>query len=97
MLLPVIFIPLGIYSLLVTDCLIVQLSLYCLSSLVWSLIPAIVCYNEKKSLRKMIWAFAFGFYSLIGLSWLSIYALLTIKNSKWLTRERTLKVSKESL
>ena len=93
MLLPLVFIPLGIYSLIKTNYLIEQLSFLCLSSFVWSIIPAVVCYKEKKSLRKTIWAFCFGFYSLIGLSWISIYALITIKNSKWLTRERTIKHS----
>jgi hyaluronan synthase len=89
MMLPLIFIPLFIYSLITTHYLIEQLSLICLSSFIWSLIPAVVCYKEKKSIRKTIWAFGFGFYSLIGLSWLSIYALLTIKNSNWLTREKS--------
>jgi len=34
-----------------------------------------------------VWAFLYGFYSITALSWISIYSVLTVKNSHWMTRD----------
>lgn len=58
----------------------------CLISLIWSIIPAMI-YMRKGSIKKSVYAFVYGIFSVICLSWIPLYSLLTIKNNKWLTRE----------
>jgi len=44
---------------------------------------------KKHSFRQTIWAFMFGFYVMLALSWINIYSVFTINNSNWLTRNLT--------
>lgn len=67
--------------------LIYKLAMLTAVNLIWSLFPALIYWYKVKSLRQMIWAVIFGFYSQIALSWVGIYALLTMRDSRWLTRE----------
>ena len=53
---------------------------------IWSTFPSFIyaCkYNKKES----IWAYVFGFFNFIALSWIGPYSLLTVHKSGWLTRE----------
>jgi hyaluronan synthase len=34
-----------------------------------------------------LWAFVYAIYSAVGLTWISLYAIFTVKRSAWLTRE----------
>lgn len=87
MLLPFVFIPVGIFCLATGDHIIFQLSFIYVSAALWSLIPAIIFIRQKKSLLHTIWAFVFGLYNLLALSWIIVYSVFTLHNSNWLTRE----------
>lgn len=53
---------------------------------IWSTFPSFIyaCkYNKKES----VWAYVFGFFNFIALSWIGPYSLLTVHKSGWLTRE----------
>lgn len=94
MLLPFVFLPVGIYCLVTGHNVFFQLAFIYASAAMWSLIPAVVYIRQKESLLETIWAFGFGLYSLLAISWISIYSLFTLHNSNWLTRE--LKKAKRS-
>ena len=53
---------------------------------VWATVPAIL-YAERESPVKALLAFAVGIFNLIALSWICIYSWLTVRNSKWMTRD----------
>lgn len=55
-------------------------------SWVWATVPAIL-YAERESPLKALLAFAVGVFNLVALSWICIYSWLTVRNSKWMTRE----------
>ena len=54
-------------------------------TLLWSIVPAMI-YAKRYSLRKSFYAFAYSLFSMFCLSWIPLYAMLTLKNNKWLTR-----------
>jgi hyaluronan synthase len=58
--------------------------------LVWgaviaSIVPAAIFALRHRSLRAM-WAFPYGVFSLLGLTWITPYALMTPHKNRWLTR-----------
>ncbi len=57
-----------------------------LVSWIWATVPAIL-YAERESPVKALLAFAVGIFNLVALSWICIYSWLTVRNSKWMTRE----------
>lgn len=89
MLLPLIYIPAGLYGLLITKNMGTYLAFFCAASALWSIIPATIYICKKHSFRQTIWAFMFGFYVMLALSWINIYSVFTINNSNWLTRNLT--------
>ena len=54
-------------------------------TLLWSIVPAMI-YAKRYSLRKSFYAFAYSLFSMFCLSWIPLYAMLTLKTNKWLTR-----------
>lgn len=54
--------------------------------LVGALIPAMI-YAKRVSFLQSVWALAFSVYSVFAISWIYIYSFLTMRNSKWLTRD----------
>lgn len=88
MLLPFIFLPMTLYLFVSSGDIAFSCALLLGSSLVWSVIPGLIYCRKKRSIFQLVWAFGFGFYTLFLLSWISIYAVFTVRNSKWLTRER---------
>lgn len=86
MLIPFLFFPVTFYIVFGSGHPAAGCAVLCLSSCCWSLIPGIIYVRKKHDFGEMIWAFCFGFYSLLGLSWIGVYAFLTMRNSKWLTR-----------
>jgi len=65
-------------------------------SWMWATIPAIL-YAEKESPFKAILAFFVGIFNLAALSWICAYSWITMRNSKWMTREIKTADQKESL
>lgn len=53
--------------------------------LLWSIPPTII-YARKNSLRYCFHAFTYSIYTLLFLMWIPFYALFTLNNNKWLTR-----------
>ena len=54
-------------------------------TMIWSFVPAAI-YASRASLRESVWSFVYGIYNLVALSWVCVYSLLTVRNSKWMTR-----------
>jgi len=52
----------------------------------WALIPSLL-YAEKESPVKALLAFAVGIFSIAALSWITVYSWITVRNSKWMTRD----------
>jgi hyaluronan synthase len=87
MMLPFVFIPCTIYTLIQFNDHIPFMIYYTFSiNSVWSLLPAVI-YARRDSATGAMWAFVYGVFSLIALSWICVYSILTLRNSSWLTRE----------
>ena len=52
----------------------------------WSTIPAFF-YACRYSKNESLWSYVYGIFNFLALSWIAPYALLTIHQSGWLTRE----------
>ena len=52
----------------------------------WAMIPALL-YAEKESPVKALLAFVVGIFSIVALSWVCVYSWITVRNSKWMTRD----------
>ncbi len=65
---------------------IIFLTANALFSLVWASIPAII-YAKNTSIRKAVWALIYGAFCPMLLALLYIYSFLTLRDSRWLTRE----------
>ncbi|MBO5761786.1 MAG: glycosyltransferase family 2 protein [Lentisphaeria bacterium] len=87
MFLPFVFLPAVVISLCITESTVYQLAVLFISVILWSLLPAIV-YGKERGISKVVRAFIFGFFTLLFLSWMPVYSLFTMRNSKWLTREK---------
>lgn len=84
--LPILLLPMSIIYLIINSTnLLLILSYIIFLSLIWSSVPAIL-YARKVSISKSFYAFLYGIFSIFCLSWIPLYALLTVKNNKWLTR-----------
>ena len=55
-------------------------------TVIWSTFPALV-YASKYEKNESLWAYGFGFFNFLALSWIGPYSLLTVHRSGWLTRE----------
>ena len=86
MLMPFLLIPSAVLLLFEPADLAYKISLLFVVNVLWSLIPAAVYLNCRKSLRQVIWAFIFGFYAQFAVSWIAVYSFFTLRNSRWLTR-----------
>ena len=56
-----------------------------LLTLMWAIVPAMI-YAKRYSLFKSLYAFVYSIFSVFCLSWIPLYAMLTLRNNKWLTR-----------
>ena len=54
--------------------------------LISALVPAVI-YARRVSLPDAVWALFFSVYSVFALSWISLYAFFTLRNTSWLTRD----------
>jgi hyaluronan synthase len=83
---PIFFIPVSIIYLLFSFSERTLLFAYLgMVTLLWSIVPAMI-YAKRYSLRKSFYAFAYSLFSMFCLSWIPLYAMLTLKNNNWLTR-----------
>ena len=86
--LPFVFIPCTIYTFVqFSDHLLFMIYYIFSINSMWSLLPAAI-YARRNSKTGALWAFVYGVFSLIALSWICIYSILTLRNSSWLTREK---------
>ena len=65
--------------------LVVPLSLA--GALLSATLPALVYAWMRRDPRGALWAFAYAGYSLLGLGWIQLLALVTPHRSAWLTRQ----------
>ncbi|MGE0325033.1 MAG: glycosyltransferase family 2 protein [Polyangiaceae bacterium] len=63
-----------------------MLPLSVLGALLSAVLPALVYACMRRDPRRALWAFGYAFYSLLGLGWIQLYALVTPHHSAWLTR-----------
>lgn len=86
-LLPCIFLPLGLFSLLLTPSAL-PFAIYttAAASILWAVIPAMI-YARRYSAMQAAWSFIYAGFNLVALSWICLYSVVTVRNSKWLTRE----------
>ena len=87
MFLPFVFLPAVLISLCMTSSPLYQIAVLFISVMIWSLLPAII-YGNERGAGKVCRAFIFGFFTLLFLSWMPVYSLFTMRNSRWLTREK---------
>ena len=87
MILPVLYLPGLVVLIIFALDQMIFLPLPLISSTAWSLVPAVI-YGRIRKPRKMVWAFIFGVFAQIGLIWIYFYAFCTVRNSKWMTREK---------
>ena len=93
MALPFVFIPCTVYTFIqFSDHLLFMIYYVFSINSMWSVLPAAI-YARKNSKRGILWAFVYGVFSLIALSWICIYSILTLRNSSWLTREKKIAVN----
>ena len=83
MLLPFLFIPMGIYTLVAYPQAFIYYTV--IGCVIWSVIPGTI-YAVRYGWRESVWAYVYGIYSLPCISWICAYSILTIRNSEWLTR-----------
>ena len=83
---PIFFIPVSIVYLVFHFMESAFLFTYlCILMLMWSIVPAMI-YAKRYSLAKSLYAFVYGLFSMFCLSWIPLYAMLTLRNNKWMTR-----------
>ena len=51
----------------------------------WSVLPMMV-YMRKKTVKYALHSITYSIFSLLMLSWIPCYAILTLNNNSWLTR-----------
>ena len=87
LIMPLSSLPMILYFSFLSPEALPTIALYAIaSSCLWATIPALI-YAEKESPLKAFFAFAVALFNLIALSWICIYSWITMRNSKWMTRE----------
>ena len=87
--LPFVFIPFTFYTFYVFRDHVGLLLYYTFSvNGVWSLLPAAIYVRKRGGLGEALWALLYGAFSVLALSWICIYSVLTLRNSAWLTRNK---------
>ena len=61
-----------------------------LGMIIWSSIPAFV-YSTRRCSSEAIFAYTFAVFKFFFLFWVDPYCLVTVRNSKWMTRTRTVR------
>ncbi len=85
---PIVMLPFVILYLICNFVTSVFLVKYIVLGIVlWSILPMIV-YTRKKSFRYSMHSLTYSLFSMIFLIWIPLYAILTLNNNKWLTRNK---------
>ena len=83
--LPLLMLPLTLMALCAAPLAFVQALI--LGVVIWSSIPAFV-YSTRRCSSEAIFAYTFAVFKLFFLFWVDPYCLVTVRNSKWMTRTR---------
>ncbi len=84
---PIVLLPMiVIYACCKLPYLLIMLPYCSLMLVILSIIPMVV-YIRKKSYKYAIHSLTYSVFSLLFLSWIPLWAVLTLKNNKWLTRK----------
>ncbi|MBR2508300.1 MAG: glycosyltransferase [Lentisphaeria bacterium] len=85
---PVVMLPFIVLYLIFNFVTSIFLLKYVLVMIVlWSILPMII-YIRKKSLKYSIHSLTYSVFSLVFLLWIPLFAILTLNNNKWLTRNK---------
>ena len=94
LILPFLFVPAFFYMLFFgTKDPVIFLAANALLSLTWASIPAII-YARNTRLRKAVWALVYGALCPMLLAIIYMYSFLTLRDSRWMTRELKNKAGK---
>ena len=89
-LLPLVFLPMAIGGFLMNPLSFLYYTV--IGTMVWSAVPAVI-YAMRYSRSESVWSFIYGLYSIPCLSWICVYSIFTVQNSKWMTRGAAVKPS----
>ena len=89
-LLPLVFLPMAIGGFLMNPLSFLYYTV--IGTMVWSAVPAVI-YAMRYSRSESVWSFIYGLYSIPCLSWICVYSIFTVQNSKWMTRGAAVKQS----
>ena len=84
----VLFLPLTVMALCAAPVAFIQAVI--LGMIIWSSIPAFV-YSTRRCSSEAIFAYTFAVFKFFFLFWVDPYCLVTVRNSKWMTRTRTVR------
>jgi len=85
--LPFLFVPAFFYMLFYgAKDPVIFLAANALLSLTWASIPAII-YAKNTNIRKAVWALIYGAFCPLMLALIYMYSFLTLRDSRWMTRE----------
>ena len=97
LILPFLFVPAFFYMLFFgAKDPVIFLAANALLSLTWASIPAII-YARNTSLRKAVWALVYGALCPMLLAMIYMYSFLTLRDSRWMTRELKNKSGKPAI
>ena len=54
--------------------------------MIWAIVPAMI-YARRYSVKRSLFAFVYSIFSLLCLSWIPLYSILTVGNDNWMTRQ----------
>ena len=87
LILPFLFVPAFFYMLFYgAKDPVIFLAANALLSLTWASIPAII-YAKNTNIRKAVWALIYGAFCPLLLALIYMYSFLTLRDSRWMTRE----------
>ena len=83
---PIFSLPISVFCLVVkfSECMLIACYVL-IVCMIWSIIPAMI-YARRYSVSRSVFAFVYGIFSLLCLSWIPLYSALTIGNNRWMTR-----------
>ncbi|MGE4564966.1 MAG: glycosyltransferase family 2 protein [Victivallaceae bacterium] len=88
---PVFLLPTLVYGLINAP---VSFSMTLLASLiVWATLPAVI-FVWRYGSSEALWAYTFAIFNFCFLSWIGPYCIVTVRNSKWMTRAKQVAVVK---
>ena len=85
---PIFSLPISLFCLIVKFPESISIVFYVFAlSMIWAIVPATI-YARRYSVWRSLYAFVYGLFSILCLSWIPLYSALTVGNDKGMTRNR---------